>query len=783
MAQVAIVSKYGHLALGRKVAVGVLNGADSCEVINTIKANLDRDMVRRGREIFGLVSGYTKYQLPKIMMGEALLGRLEEASQPHGVISVEEIRAFIEAFKAHDKSATNAFQRKHELTLLDLFHPARPDSGRLMILSGPSAVGKGTIQDDYLLPQGLPKSPLDNIRNRRPGELNGVTYYFIDGPDIPTRCQTLVQMKREGHFIATALVHEKTLVNPDGTLKIPGARSQGVGKNLFDLVEQPEKGMKTGRDLLVEVDLKLAAQIITRARQKRLQLNYVFLLPSSFDDLIGRIIGRTLKEAGGDPAKLEIKKIEERLENGIGEMAFSFLLHPTYVINHEGRAEQAARDVAQAFGFKPRVSAVVGNSTKEKVSGRVTIDAYDKAIQAAREEGLELLPPNYPIVRAVPGEAAEPLRSKIDKMTDHGNKRATVPALLDVMRDPEFRALVWRAVGCPNLPALVNQIHPGLPQRYTMAIQPGTLAPYHFGHISFAQGAILDGGLAGSVVLSGSDPPEKKFVVSAAHRESMVGLGLIGYPYLHYSPIRVQMMDILSSVPLGGPENKRLIEAAKKIRASESAEEKVKLQKAMDEERRLRDLAAFSFLISLNPHLKWEYIVGVDKVNGYGISGKDERELALDLLLDNNIPIRYYTREGEKLELFERDTAYVNLHRSATSWALENRPFIESRLLEGATTSFDISATTVRGMIKGREPLLDALPSGIIGYILDSGLIRAYELEDRAKALKKRLESGTGENDAQVELNEINDERKTLFSAGILANGEPLTLDDIRIIK
>jgi hypothetical protein len=65
-------------------------------------------------------------------------------------------------------------------------------------------------------------------------------------------------MYQDGAFVASAVVHAPEIAD------IPGTRSQGVSSNLFDLVRK-------GEEWFAEVDLKLATQLITRAREQGLR--------------------------------------------------------------------------------------------------------------------------------------------------------------------------------------------------------------------------------------------------------------------------------------------------------------------------------------------------------------------------------------------------------------------------------------------------------------------------------------------------------------------------------
>jgi guanylate kinase/nicotinic acid mononucleotide adenylyltransferase len=743
------VSKYGYLILGRRSAPP--SPQQLRTAIEQVRKRIDPNgtLAARGQRVLDTVNALRSTGLPKLIINEKTLKLLEERQTPQDVIALPAIEAFIAALNASNLEVVESFLVANGLEIMDDFPASNQKSGKLMLLSGPSAAGKGTLQEKFLIPDGLPKWVFFNIRNRRPDELNGVMYNFVQSEeDLATRCHTLAKMHQDGEFAASAVVHAPEIAD------IPGKRSQGVGKNLFELVSR-------GEDWFAEVDLKLAAQLIMRGREQRINVRYVFLLPSSFEDLMGRIIKRTIIKKGGAASKITEKDIESmknRMINAQGEIAFSVLLNPKYVINAENQEASAAKATMGAFEFVSKKSPAIAEQIGREISGRVTVDKYDRAIQSAQTEEidpLELLPENYPAIFSIPGEIHALLQSKITALVDSKGK-VSVPLLLDLMKQ-ELRKSVWEISGNPI--DLVMQIHPGehlaLRQKYTVGIQPGTLAPYHHGHISFAQAALLDGGLAGVTVLSGGTPPEKPFVVTPHHREAMVRLGLIGYPYLHYSPIRVQMAEILKGIDMGG--------------------------KNEEENRRLRDLAAFSFLISMNPHLKWEYITGVDKVNNYGLSGKNERDLFLDLLIGNNIPLRYYLGGRGELELFEREDAFVAKNIGTTNWVSSKRSLIEQHLLQGTIPSVPISATDVRKMVEKQISLLDVIPKEIIGYIFDHDLRRAYVIENKAKWLQEQLSKNKiSKRDAKELLKTINEERSALFELGILADGKLLRMKDIQ---
>ena len=73
--------------------------------------------------------------------------------------------------------------------------------GRLIVLTGPTAVGKGTVET--ALRKAHPEvwvSVSATTRDPRPGERDGVNYWFISEPEFLRR-------QEAGEFLETAVVH------------------------------------------------------------------------------------------------------------------------------------------------------------------------------------------------------------------------------------------------------------------------------------------------------------------------------------------------------------------------------------------------------------------------------------------------------------------------------------------------------------------------------------------------------------------------------------------------
>ncbi len=140
----------------------------------------------------------------------------------------------------------------------------RPRGGRtrLVVLAGPTAVGKGTvaahIRDHH--PE-IHLSVSATTRPARPGEVEGEHYYFVDDVEFD-------RLIADGELLEHATVHNKYRY---GTPRRP-----------------IEKALREGRTVLLEIDLQGARQV--RAAEPSATL--VFLLPPSWDELVQRLVGR-----------------------------------------------------------------------------------------------------------------------------------------------------------------------------------------------------------------------------------------------------------------------------------------------------------------------------------------------------------------------------------------------------------------------------------------------------------------------------------------------------------
>ncbi len=166
----------------------------------------------------------------------------------------------------------------------DIEHAARPEpegNGRVVVLSGPSAVGKSTVV--RCLREQIPDlhfSVSATTRAPRPGEVDGVDYHFVS----PARFQQLID---EGALLEWAEIHGG--LQRSGTLAAPVRAATA-----------------SGFPVLIEVDLA-GAGAIKKAMPEAIT---VFLAPPSWADLQARLVGRGTETPEAMARRLETARVE-----------------------------------------------------------------------------------------------------------------------------------------------------------------------------------------------------------------------------------------------------------------------------------------------------------------------------------------------------------------------------------------------------------------------------------------------------------------------------------------
>ena len=132
--------------------------------------------------------------------------------------------------------------------------------GSLVVISGPSGVGKGTICQQLLTDEKFVFSVSATTRPMRNGEVDGTHYHFLSVEDFKNKIAN-------GEFLEWAKVYD----NYYGTLK------SAVGEKL-----------EQGYNVLLDIDTAGAKQV----KEKMPEAILVFLMPPSVEELEARLRGR-----------------------------------------------------------------------------------------------------------------------------------------------------------------------------------------------------------------------------------------------------------------------------------------------------------------------------------------------------------------------------------------------------------------------------------------------------------------------------------------------------------
>lgn len=152
--------------------------------------------------------------------------------------------------------------------------------GRLVVLAGPTAVGKGTVSS--FIRENYPDVLLSvsaTTRPPRPGEVDGVHYYFVDDAEFD-------RMIEAHELLEWAVVHNSYRY---GTPRPP-----------------IDAALAAGKRVLLEIDLQGArsvkSEIPTAVR--------VFLLPPTWEELVRRLTGRGTEDPADQARRLETARVE-----------------------------------------------------------------------------------------------------------------------------------------------------------------------------------------------------------------------------------------------------------------------------------------------------------------------------------------------------------------------------------------------------------------------------------------------------------------------------------------
>ena len=186
--------------------------------------------------------------------------------------------------------------------------------GRLVVVSGPSGVGKGTVLKHVLASDDYVYSVSATTRSKREGEVDGVNYFFI------TR-DKFEEMIADNQLIEYAEYNG----NYYGTPKF-----------------FVENMLRQGKNVILEIEVKGAVQV----KKIMPDATFVFIAPENKGVLEQRLTSRGTETADVIAGRLSIAENEIR----------SCLMYDYIVINRDGLSEECAKDImtaVKAESFKP----------------------------------------------------------------------------------------------------------------------------------------------------------------------------------------------------------------------------------------------------------------------------------------------------------------------------------------------------------------------------------------------------------------------------------------------
>nr|WP_151523251.1 guanylate kinase [Serinicoccus kebangsaanensis] len=159
-------------------------------------------------------------------------------------------------------------------------HAVQAGGPRLVVLAGPTAVGKGTVAayvrehhpDVWLSVSATTRRP-------RPTERDGEHYFFVDDEEFD-------RLERDGQLLEWATVHGRARY---GTPRGP-----------------VQDSLQRGRPTMLEIDLQGARQV----REAMPEALFVFLAPPSWEELVHRLVGRGTESEEERDRRLETARTE-----------------------------------------------------------------------------------------------------------------------------------------------------------------------------------------------------------------------------------------------------------------------------------------------------------------------------------------------------------------------------------------------------------------------------------------------------------------------------------------
>ncbi len=195
-------------------------------------------------------------------------------------------------------------------------HEQKPETGKLVLIIGPSGVGKSVIlkrlraaHPNYHFPKSA------TTRAKRAGESNDL-YHFMSG-------QEFDELLKEGKILEWAIVHG-------------GERYATMADEIIPFIEQ-------GKIVVREVDVQGFVSIQSNPLfmgDHAYHLQSIFLMPESTDQLIKHITKR---------APMAKEEMERRLRSMEKELEYAQHCS-AIIVNHEGKMNETMKEVERLIG-------------------------------------------------------------------------------------------------------------------------------------------------------------------------------------------------------------------------------------------------------------------------------------------------------------------------------------------------------------------------------------------------------------------------------------------------
>lgn len=184
------------------------------------------------------------------------------------------------------------------------------EKGLLIVLSGPSGVGKGTVRkqifDD---PTTSYKYSISmTTRDKRDGEIDGVDYFFKTKEEFETLIQFIEYAEYVGNYYGTPVQYVKDT-------------------------------MEAGHDVFLEIEVEGAKQV----RKKFPDALFIFLAPPSLEHLRERLVGRGTESD---------EKIQKRVSEARKEVEMMNLYDYVVVNDKVNLAKQRIQSIVEAEHLK-----------------------------------------------------------------------------------------------------------------------------------------------------------------------------------------------------------------------------------------------------------------------------------------------------------------------------------------------------------------------------------------------------------------------------------------------